>query len=663
MLALAAVPVLGWAVARADTVTVGLVSLTSNSPTLNAFAGGIPVFQGDSSGGYVLASPVDGRIVSWSFLSGGAATGDQYRLRVLRPQDMTGTNWAGAGTSAPAAVASAGGTDAVQGPFSVSLPIKAGDRIGLQPVDASDDTPLEAGVNGQDGFRSFLGAIADGSSEAIDPGSAGDNGQVVPIQATVAAAPVNSALPAITGTATVGQTLSCSTGTWSGGPTFTYQWLADGTPVAGATATTYAIPDVESGHQLTCAVTASNLGGSVTATSAPTEGVKPGAAPPPANSASPVISGTARQFETLSTTPGLWTGGVTSFAYQWFRCPSAAGESCAPVSGAVQAAYTLTRDDIGSTMRVVVTATNGSGSTPAISAPTGIVQRGVITANLTITPIETCTGLMVRIDGSGSVSPDGISAITISEVSLAASGDYEPDLFGGALTNAVAFQVAVMPQGEVDSRTYAVFHQATLVTSFTWSRLEYPFYAGDPDGFKNFAVDPVGIELDVRDYAGNTAMARGAVLFQQNYSNESRADCPKGSMVLGRTASAALFTHQATVVPAKAGQQSAVGATLSCTQAVTCTGVLSMGPLKCRACGRAGATKKPVAPVVYARSFFSIAAHHRVAIRAALTPAGRRLVAGLRHGRSRRVAVTITSVGPAGGSPVSRTSTILLRRR
>ena len=48
--------------------------------------------------------------------------------------------------------------------------------------------------------------------------------------------------PTISGTAVVGETLSAAAGTWVGGPTsFIYTWLHDGTPINGATATTYTV--------------------------------------------------------------------------------------------------------------------------------------------------------------------------------------------------------------------------------------------------------------------------------------------------------------------------------------------------------------------------------------------------------------------------------------
>jgi hypothetical protein len=83
--------------------------------------------------------------------------------------------------------------------------------------------------------------------------------------------PVNSVLPAITGTTTEGQTLTCSTGTWSNTPdAFAYQWNRSGSPIPGATASTRLLAAADVGATLTCTVKATNLGVPAVATSAAT---------------------------------------------------------------------------------------------------------------------------------------------------------------------------------------------------------------------------------------------------------------------------------------------------------------------------------------------------------------------------------------------------------
>jgi hypothetical protein len=85
--------------------------------------------------------------------------------------------------------------------------------------------------------------------------------------------PVNSVLPAITGTKTVGQTLTCSSGTWSKSPSYAYQWLRDGSPISGATASTRLLAAPDEGALMSCTVSATNAGVTAVATSAQTTAI------------------------------------------------------------------------------------------------------------------------------------------------------------------------------------------------------------------------------------------------------------------------------------------------------------------------------------------------------------------------------------------------------
>jgi hypothetical protein len=82
-------------------------------------------------------------------------------------------------------------------------------------------------------------------------------------------APINTVAPVASGTPAVGQTLSCTSGSWTGTPrpTFAYSWLRDGVAIAGATGTTYVVQAADQGNGLTCKVTATNKSGSVAALS------------------------------------------------------------------------------------------------------------------------------------------------------------------------------------------------------------------------------------------------------------------------------------------------------------------------------------------------------------------------------------------------------------
>ena len=91
--------------------------------------------------------------------------------------------------------------------------------------------------------------------------------------------PANTALPTISGTVAQGQTLTAAPGTWTGSPTFTYQWRrCDATggacvDVAGATGQTYLLGAADLGTTIRVAVTGTNAAGSASAVSAQTTAV------------------------------------------------------------------------------------------------------------------------------------------------------------------------------------------------------------------------------------------------------------------------------------------------------------------------------------------------------------------------------------------------------
>ena len=87
-----------------------------------------------------------------------------------------------------------------------------------------------------------------------------------------ASAPVNAEVPVVTGSASLGQTLTTSDGLWSGSPppSFTYQWQRVTTNISGATSSTYLIIAADVGNTLRCVVTATNALGSASANSANT---------------------------------------------------------------------------------------------------------------------------------------------------------------------------------------------------------------------------------------------------------------------------------------------------------------------------------------------------------------------------------------------------------
>ena len=191
-------------------------------------------------------------------------------------------------------------------------------------------------------------------------------------------APQVQVAPAISGVPTVGQTLTANPGSWSGSPapSFSYQWQqCDSSglnclPISGATQSTYQLQAGDVGHQVTVAVSGSNTAGQQTVAATPVGPINP-APTPPVNQTPPSISGTPAAGQTLTANPGSWSGTPAPiYTYQWQQCDSS-GQSCFDLGGATSSSYQPTAGDVGHTIGVVVTGTNGSGSAKANATPVG----------------------------------------------------------------------------------------------------------------------------------------------------------------------------------------------------------------------------------------------------------------------------------------------------
>jgi hypothetical protein len=122
---------------------------------------------------------------------------------------------------------------------------------------------------------------------ANSEGSASATSNATAIVGAAPARPQNTVPPTISGTPQVGQTLTSSTGTWTGQTplTYSYQWRrcdrtgANCSDVSKATGKTYALTSVDEGTTLRVRVTARNSAGTASATSAPTAVVTKAEAP------------------------------------------------------------------------------------------------------------------------------------------------------------------------------------------------------------------------------------------------------------------------------------------------------------------------------------------------------------------------------------------------
>ena len=264
------------------------------------------------------------------------------------------------------------------------------------------------GYGGGAYFNGTAGAAnTGGGGGGTDPEStlAGNGGSgIVIVRYLASSVPSNSGVPTISGTARTGSTLTTtSTGTWSGSPTsYSYQWKRSATSggtysdIASATASTYVVTEFDVGYFIKLAVVATNgVGSSSAALSDPTSVVIDIA---PTNTALPVITGTARTGETLTTSRGSWTSSPSTYTYQWKRA-STVGGSYTNIASATDRTYDLTDADIDKFIKVSVIATNIIGaSSAALSAATSVVIDLTDSVVPTATnPVATATGFTFTI--------------------------------------------------------------------------------------------------------------------------------------------------------------------------------------------------------------------------------------------------------------------------
>jgi hypothetical protein len=101
----------------------------------------------------------------------------------------------------------------------------------------------------------------------------------------------------------------------------------------------------------------------------------------PRSTGAPLISGAAVVGQTLTATRGTWSGSPTGFAYRWQRC-DALGLSCTAIAGATGERYVVGVPDVGSRIRVSVSARSAFGSTASVSTPTAVVAESVPPTNV-----------------------------------------------------------------------------------------------------------------------------------------------------------------------------------------------------------------------------------------------------------------------------------------
>jgi alpha-tubulin suppressor-like RCC1 family protein len=192
-------------------------------------------------------------------------------------------------------------------------------------------------------------------------------------------APSESSAPSIAGVAEDEQTLTASTGEWTGTPTITYayEWEAcEGscTPIEGATAASYTVGHADVGKTIRAKVTATNSVGHTSTFTAATTAV---GASNPVSAAAPSIIENTPGTTTVTADEGSWHGSPPlTYSYQWESCTAVSEEACLPIVGAEEERFTPGAGQVGERLRLLVTVSNAAGSATAASPDSQVVRGG-----------------------------------------------------------------------------------------------------------------------------------------------------------------------------------------------------------------------------------------------------------------------------------------------
>jgi RTX calcium-binding nonapeptide repeat (4 copies) len=194
--------------------------------------------------------------------------------------------------------------------------------------------------------------------------------------------PGNTAPPLVSGEPREGESLSATTGEWTGTAPlrFSYAWQrceADSSScgaIAGATSSSLTLGALDIDDAVRVVVTATNLAGARTAPSARTAVVL---AAPPMNLSKPRLAGSFQQGRVIAAVVGSWQSSrPLTFSFHWERCDRA-GSACQRIRAARVAGYLVRSADFKRRVRVLVQAAN-SGGTRVAAVLSPVVGRVIV---------------------------------------------------------------------------------------------------------------------------------------------------------------------------------------------------------------------------------------------------------------------------------------------
>ena len=189
---------------------------------------------------------------------------------------------------------------------------------------------------------------------------------------------------------------------------FSYQWMRDETAISGETSTTLTLGETDVGKKISVTVTYTDQQGtSETVTSASTNAISNKNDLP---TGSVTLSGEAIEGQVLSldTSTIADADGLGDFSISWLRD----GET---ISNATSSNYTLTQQDVGSSVSGKVTYVDGGGITESLAtSATAIIENvnDAPTGSIIISGSNS-EGSTLTLDTSSVVDEDGLGSLTI----------------------------------------------------------------------------------------------------------------------------------------------------------------------------------------------------------------------------------------------------------
>jgi Putative Ig domain len=223
---------------------------------------------------------------------------------------------------------------------------------------------------------------------------------IVDTSPTPTLAPSNTSPPLITGTPAQGQSLVVSDGSWSQAPyQYNYQWNSGGTPVANAIADSYTVQTIDEGKNVSCTITAINIIGSTSATSAsvsiPT--------PPP--------TGTAPAFTADSPPTSAYQGVAYSYTFT--------------ASGSTPLTYSIASGSTPSGITINPTTGVFSG-TPSAAGVSSFIVEVANSVGSAISPTISITTIAVTAPAFTAVSPPAATVGAAYSYTFGVSGSPTP---------------------------------------------------------------------------------------------------------------------------------------------------------------------------------------------------------------------------------------------